>query len=70
MRCSDAVIVVLGVSGLQAATFHGAGVMESSFPNPDSFVEFSCQVLKMKGYGFEIVDTSCTDAIQLIKKSV
>ena len=25
--------VVLGVSGLQAATFHGAGVMESSLPN-------------------------------------
>ena len=35
--------VVLGVSGLQAATFHGAGVMESSLPNSDSFVEFSCQ---------------------------
>ena len=29
--------LVLGVSGLQAATFHGAGVMESSFPNSDSF---------------------------------
>ena len=39
--------VVLGVSGLQAATFHGAGVMESSFPNSDSFVEFSCQVLRL-----------------------
>ena len=39
--------VVLGVSGLQAATFHGAGVMESSFPNSDSLVEFSCQVLRL-----------------------
>ena len=27
--------------------FHGAGVMESSFPNSDSFVEFSCQVLRL-----------------------
>ena len=36
--------LVLGVSGLQAATFHGAGVMESSLPNSDFTVEFCCQV--------------------------
>ena len=32
--------------------------------------KYDTSITKMKHYGFEIVDTSCTDAIELIKKSV
>ena len=32
--------------------------------------KYDTSITKMKSYGFEIVNTSCTDAIELIKKSV